>query len=191
MLRKKTVYPSIPSCTSSKMSYAKCATTVTSKRARYQTLLKCLQGTASCCLTLIRMLVHRLGIIEDVEMARKRISFLREDQVSFNWFYTNLMANFKENNIPQVIELLVVTNIALSSLEDDVNPPYADGNYVNEPLFMLYKFLLRIADERPILVITPDDSRGTHTSHMQEQLENFISELLHLKKVVFAPEQKK
>jgi hypothetical protein len=187
-LEKKNVLPKKKQKIMDKSIVAnKCGNTVTSRRARYQTLLRCLQSTASCCLNIIILLVHKAGNVNKTDTARARITLLRGDTESYNFFYTNLMRTFPETNIPQVIELLVATNIMLSALESDVCPPGPDGNYVHEPLFILYKFLLRICDESPILVMVADDEKGSHCSHVKESLEYFVSEQLHLKQMPFTP----
>ncbi len=172
------------------MSQKKKSDTVTSLRARYQTLLRCLQSTASCCLNIIIVLVHQPGKIVEADKARQRISYLRVDQDAYNFFYRSLMHTFHQTNLPQVIELLVATNIILSSLETDVCPPNQDGSYVQEPLFVLYTFLLRICDESPVLILENDDTGGSHCSHIKQELEYFISEQIHLKPTLFIPQQK-
>ncbi len=154
--------------------------TVTSKKARYQTLLRCLQSTTSCCLTLIMGLVHEKIRIMDIDAVRIRISQLLVSEEKYNLFYENLLGSFPDNNLPAVIQLLIATNISLSSLEEYISPPDEEGNYLKEPIFILYKFLLRLCDERPILVLVNDDTRGTNFSHVQENLENFVSEQIFM-----------
>jgi hypothetical protein len=155
--------------------------TVTSKKARYQTLLRCLQSTTSCCLTVIMRLVHKNGRIMDVESIRIRISELVMSEECYNLFYENLLKSFPDNNLPSIIQKLIATNICLSSLEEYVAIPIDDDeNYLDEPIFVLYKFLLRLCDERPILLLVNDDIRGTNFSHVQEHLEHFVSEQIFM-----------
>jgi len=164
-----------------------CGNTVTSKRARYQTLLRCLQSTASCCLTLLVALVNKHNDIPNTDAVRSKISSLRSDVEAYNFFYRNLMRFFPEMNLPQVIELAVTTNIFLCSLQNDVADAYEDGTFVREPIFQLYNFMLRLCDEKPILVMSLDDARGSFCSHIQESLEHFIAEQIRLRHVKFEP----
>jgi hypothetical protein len=156
--------------------------TVTSIKARYQTLLRCLQSTASCVLALIMNLVHQNGEkkITEIEAIRVRIAQLVLEEEPYNLFYSNLTESFRVNNIASIIQILVATNISLSSLTDYVSPPDEDGFYLQEPIYLLYKFLLRLCNERPILVLSNDDLRGSNFSHIQENLEHFVSEQIFM-----------
>lgn len=164
-----------------------CGSTVTSKRARYQCLLRCLQSTASCCLSLITLFVSRAGDVTNIDVARAKLISLTSDQEEYNYFYRNLFKSFPKTNLAQVIELAVTTNIVLCSLENEVSPPHPDGTMVAEPIFELYRFLLRICHEKPILVMGPDDARGTFCSYIQESMEHFIADQTRFPHKAFEP----
>lgn len=175
-----------------------CGQTVTSQRQRYQTLVRMIQSTSSTCLAIITNLVCREGDPSSKEEVRKRLSELGDDskngndwgeqsknQMAYNYFYNQLTSHFPAT--AKSIELAVTTNIVMCKLESDVDIPSDDTPFVPEPIYALYQFLIRLCNERPILLMQADDARGTFSTFVQESMERFIAEQTRWKPELFQP----
>lgn len=157
---------------------------ITAKRHIYNLCLKKLQSFSMFLLTLMREMIRApsSGSIVNPEqkckMVRDQIAKMHTP-ATLEQFSSRILA--VEPHLSGLIQKCVWTAMALSCLPGFFDNSDQEGLFVTEPLTRLFVFLTRLMSERPVLVLTDDDERGTHVSFLQNSMEGFIAECCPVK----------
>lgn len=162
-------------------------TTITSVHARYQTLIRCIQQISGPSLHLIHEIItSRLKSIKARDQTptpdsiRDMLHVMRKDQLIYNMFYSSISNMFSHLNLTQLIQNLVQTVIQLSQIQPFVQNSDDEGNFVIEPIFNLYEFLLRICGERPSILLQFHQNFLAHVEFLNDSWDFFIAQQLHI-----------
>lgn len=157
---------------------ASCSKTVTARVARVELFTKQLQSTSLFTLQLTRAIIDKFRAQRNLPQPsnlnewRVLIVNVRSDVESYNIFYNRISDRYKF--LGDIITLALDAQVTLVGLQDVAQK-------IDEPLYSLWLFLLRLAYVKPFVVTRDDDERGTAVETVSSSLENFIVESITLK----------
>jgi hypothetical protein len=147
----------------------KCGLTVTGIRTRYECFLRQLKSYGLVLYTIMHGVLYT-SVVPDL---RSHLRICIRDPNTYTTFRAALLV--KCPGIHTATRLALVSYIALMGLECRAVAESLDYTEA------LWRFYTRLVYERPCL-IQPDTYEGSHVTYLQESLQWFIAEQVHLKK---------
>ena len=157
---------------------ASCSKTVTARVARVELFTKQLQSTSLFTLQLLIAIINKFRTNQNLPKPsninewRVLIINVRSDIESYNIFYNRINDRYKF--LADIITLALDAQVTLVGLQNVAQK-------IEEPIHLLWLFLLRLVYVKPFIVMRDDDEQGSAVDVVSKSLENFIAENIELK----------
>ena len=162
---------------------ASCSKTVTARQARVNFFTAQLQNTSLFLLQVIRSMINKIPsyakLVTTADMTigslvewREIVMKLRSDTAAYNMFYNKVVDKF--SNLPDIITLAIDAYVTLVGVDSAVAKE-------EEPIHMLYLYILRLMYIKPFIVMRDDDEVGTAVGCVSDSMTSFIPQSINLR----------